>query len=240
MAKIGPNELCPCGSGRKYKKCCGDPRATDRYTRDDRAAVFDRLNAYIDAFGTDEEDRAGELFWGEFAGRADELPPERAELFGDVEHLWFVFDHQDDRGASVADRFLVGAELTSGQRAFLTALRRSSMRIYEVIDARPGVSLTLRDAIEGGSVTVNERQASRTIARGEYLAARIVPQGPSGGPEIEAGLLHIAPQVKEPLLARIHRERARFLGEQGGGDLTAFYKRLPALFHEVWVGTMLA
>jgi hypothetical protein len=239
MAKIGPNELCPCGSGRKYKKCCGDPRATDRYTRDDRAAVFDRLNEYIDAFATDEEDRAGERFWGEFAGRADELPPERAELFGDVEHLWFVFDHQDRSGASVADRFLAGAELTTGQRAFLTALRRSSMRIYEVIDANPGTSLTLRDAIEGGSVTVNERQASRTIARHEYLAARIVPHGPSGGPEIEAGLLHIAPQVKDPLLARIHRERARFVDEHGGGDLTAFYKRLPALFHEVWVGTML-
>jgi hypothetical protein len=239
MAKIGPNERCPCGSGRKYKKCCGDPRATDRYTQGDRAAVFDRLNAFIDAFATDEEDRAGELFWGGFAGRADELPPERAELFGDVEHLWFVFDHQDGRGASVADRFLAGTELPAGQRAFLTALRRSSMRIYEVIGASPGVSLTLRDAIEGGSVTVNERQASRTIARQEYLAARIVPHGPSGGPEIEAGLLHIAPQVKDPLLARIHRERARFLDEHGGGDLTAFYKRLPALFHEVWVGTML-
>jgi len=22
-AKIGPNERCPCGSGRKFKKCCG-------------------------------------------------------------------------------------------------------------------------------------------------------------------------------------------------------------------------
>lgn len=22
-AKVGPNEPCPCGSGRKYKKCCG-------------------------------------------------------------------------------------------------------------------------------------------------------------------------------------------------------------------------
>ncbi|MBQ4511262.1 MAG: SEC-C domain-containing protein, partial [Clostridia bacterium] len=23
--KIGPNEPCPCGSGKKYKKCCGSP-----------------------------------------------------------------------------------------------------------------------------------------------------------------------------------------------------------------------
>ncbi len=21
--KVGRNEMCPCGSGRKYKKCCG-------------------------------------------------------------------------------------------------------------------------------------------------------------------------------------------------------------------------
>jgi uncharacterized protein YecA (UPF0149 family) len=23
--KIGRNEACPCGSGRKFKKCCGNP-----------------------------------------------------------------------------------------------------------------------------------------------------------------------------------------------------------------------
>ena len=24
--KIGPNDPCPCGSGKKYKKCCGKKR----------------------------------------------------------------------------------------------------------------------------------------------------------------------------------------------------------------------
>lgn len=239
MAKIGPNELCPCGSGRKFKKCCGDPRAADRYTRGDREAVFDRLNQYIDAFAVADEERAGEAFWGRFAGRADELPPERAELFDDIEHLWFVFDRGSAEGTSIADRFLAGAELGAGQRAFLAALGRSSMRIYEVVATSPGASLTLRDAIEGGTVTVNERQASRTMARGDYLAARVVPSGPSGGPEMEAGLLHLAPVVRDPLLARIRQERARFLDQHRDADLTAFYKTLPPLFHEVWVGTML-
>jgi len=23
MPKVGRNDLCPCGSGKKYKKCCG-------------------------------------------------------------------------------------------------------------------------------------------------------------------------------------------------------------------------
>src|SRR5687768_9601850 len=30
MAKIGRNEPCPCGSGRKYKRCCGTPEAQAR------------------------------------------------------------------------------------------------------------------------------------------------------------------------------------------------------------------
>lgn len=30
MAKIGRNEPCPCGSGRKYKQCCGSPEGAAR------------------------------------------------------------------------------------------------------------------------------------------------------------------------------------------------------------------
>ena len=26
--KVGPNEKCPCGSDKKYKKCCGKPGVT--------------------------------------------------------------------------------------------------------------------------------------------------------------------------------------------------------------------
>jgi preprotein translocase subunit SecA len=28
--KVGRNDPCPCGSGKKYKKCCGRPGGRDR------------------------------------------------------------------------------------------------------------------------------------------------------------------------------------------------------------------
>ena len=28
--KIGPNDPCPCGSGKKYKKCCGSPEKLNK------------------------------------------------------------------------------------------------------------------------------------------------------------------------------------------------------------------
>src|SRR5215475_9058187 len=34
--KVGPNRLCPCGSGKKYKKCCG-------VTSEDKKATGGRL-----------------------------------------------------------------------------------------------------------------------------------------------------------------------------------------------------
>ncbi len=36
QAKPGPNQPCSCGSGKKYKKCCGVPRATKPALRDIR------------------------------------------------------------------------------------------------------------------------------------------------------------------------------------------------------------
>ena len=30
MAKIGRNDPCPCGSGKKYKKCCLEKDLTER------------------------------------------------------------------------------------------------------------------------------------------------------------------------------------------------------------------
>jgi hypothetical protein len=32
MAKVGRNDACPCGSGRKYKKCCELKQATTSRT----------------------------------------------------------------------------------------------------------------------------------------------------------------------------------------------------------------
>ena len=28
-SKVGPNDPCPCGSGKKYKKCCGAGQNTN-------------------------------------------------------------------------------------------------------------------------------------------------------------------------------------------------------------------
>ena len=48
--KVGRNEPCPCGSGKKYKFCCAaksEPAALS-FTKDVRARAFDALGRFAD------------------------------------------------------------------------------------------------------------------------------------------------------------------------------------------------
>lgn len=241
MAKIGRNEPCPCGSGRKHKKCCADAQAAQAYTAEDRARAFLRLDDWIDAVAGDEADEAHAELWGRFVGHEDALAEGFAEQSEGVEDLWFAFDRDGVNGVPIADELVAeeDRDLGPGERAFLAALRQSTMRLYEVIDVVPGASLTLRDVVEGGDVTVRERQGSRSIGRHTYLAARVVPRGPSGGAELERGVLHIPSLVKDSVLAQLRAARARFLDERRGAPIDEFYKQTAPFFHDAWVSALL-
>lgn len=42
--KVGRNDPCPCGRGKKYKKCCGDPAKQTRGNREVRERITQRGN----------------------------------------------------------------------------------------------------------------------------------------------------------------------------------------------------
>ncbi|MEA2530461.1 MAG: hypothetical protein QOG89_2105 [Thermomicrobiales bacterium] len=58
MSKPGRNDLCPCGSGKKYKHCClgKEPRllATPDLTADEPPSLFPPLGSFRDDFGADD------------------------------------------------------------------------------------------------------------------------------------------------------------------------------------------
>src|SRR5215207_7294686 len=118
MAKIGVNERCPCGSGKRYRRCCGDRRGEAAYTAEDRTDAYDRLRGWIVAFADEEAEDAAEELWGELYGRDDELPEELAMCAVEVEEAWFAFDEVWEHEMTVADVLLAEAELGEGERAF--------------------------------------------------------------------------------------------------------------------------
>jgi tetratricopeptide (TPR) repeat protein len=100
MAKIGRNQPCPCGSGKKYKRCClaqDEARAAERL----RASVVD------DAAWDDDDDldrasnavvdliHAGRLDEAEAAAR--DLLLRYPEVVDGLERLGMVYEARGDR-----------------------------------------------------------------------------------------------------------------------------------------------
>jgi hypothetical protein len=197
---------------------------------------MEKLDLFIDELWEEEEEEtAFEEFWGRHIDREGQLPPDLLTLSRGVEESWFAFDCPLEDDSRIIHHFLEQANLTPGERSYLSAMRGSSMRLYEVTDTVPGSSMTLRDLVEGTVVQVNERTGSRTIARHTCLAARVIARGCSGGPEIEMALLHIPDLLRESVLAEVKQRRDDFFDDNPGGSVDDFYKGLPPVFHDAWV-----
>jgi len=76
-----------------------------------------------------------------------------------------------------------GPVLSPGE--YLRLLSETGLRLYEVEDMSPGVSVTLVELPSGTRVKVHERLGSRSLWRHALLAARIISEGPSGQPIVE-------------------------------------------------------
>ena len=117
---------------------------------------------------------------------------------------WLCFDYELEPGRYVVDDMLdqPGREFSVGERAYLAAMKRATMRLYEVTDVAPGRSITLRELPDGPTTRVREQSASRQLHRFDLLAACIMTPGASGQPELDGGVLPLAPFVRSQLRDR--------------------------------------
>ena len=239
MTKPGRNAPCPCGSSKKYKHCCLAAEQRSLYTRADREAAREHLQ---------------ELLRGSLARLIEDcleefepLELDRTRVHDDA-HLmpflisrdafeaWLFFDVSLQGGRRVADVMLdPRAGLPAGARAYLTSMRRSTMRLYEVVAVQRGASLTLRDIIGStGQVTVQELSASRELVRWDMLAARVVSPGASGRPEIDGGIFPIHRSRREQVVEHLREELREFREEEPDASEDDFFGTLPPYFHAIW------
>jgi hypothetical protein len=177
--RAGRNDPCPCGSGRKYKKCClakqptgpGAGAQAPPSSEEERDSLeLDRdLVAELSSF-------ARERFGARWVAAAERL----MEGEGGLEFAipWSVYGVATD-GRPVLDWFLErpGRPLSRAERQWLLAQRRSWLSAWECRAVEPGRSLALRDLVTGETRTVRERTASRTLRAREVILARVVDHG---------------------------------------------------------------
>ncbi|MDO8542568.1 MAG: SEC-C domain-containing protein [Opitutaceae bacterium] len=181
MPAPGRNEPCPCGSGRKFKHCCGNAAAPhDRPpTRADRDAGYDLVDRLSDLPRFDEDvDLAFALIWRDLPDSdIDRLMDTPA---GDLVLEWLWFDHLLHTGQTLAEYALDrhAADVGPGARHFLRACAAAPLQLLQVHRVEHLARVHLRDVVDKGpAIVVSERLGTEQLVRHDVLMARIARYG---------------------------------------------------------------
>ena len=166
---VGRNDPCPCGSGRKYKKCHlpldeaqhSDARRPDRFHELD-AALVERLSRFaVERFG---------VAWWQFQDDFDDL-----EAALQLAVPWSVYGYAVD-GRTIVDAYLGerGARCSAAERAWLMAQQAAWLSVWEVTEVEPGEGVTLTDLLSLETRRVREVSGSTTLVIRDALLARVV------------------------------------------------------------------
>ena len=195
--KLGRNDPCWCGSGRKFKVChLGRPALVPL---PDRVGWLCRkAAAYL-------ERRGGPALQDVF-----QLALTRAGPDGEVDDIRRALD--DALVVDVAlhelgwfERFLAerGALLPDDEALLAASWTVVERTVYEVTEARPGVGMSLTDLRSADHMEVRERTFSRRARPGMLICGRAVPDGESH--QLVGGVLSVPPGREGPLLDVLDR-----------------------------------
>jgi hypothetical protein len=145
----------------------------------------------------------------------DALVESTSELVFD---FWLFFDYEFEPGRHVVDAYLdVSQGVAPGVRRYLTLARATTMRVYQVVEVRPSVGMTLRDLATGTETRVAERSATQQIHRWDVIATRIIHAGMPGDPMLDGGILPIARARAEALVEAM---RDSLAADAADGDVS--------------------
>lgn len=249
MGQIGRNDPCPCGSGKKYKRCClertgalpaAEIHGAGAFTPEARASAIQKLLKFASGpeFDTDR-DIAASLFWG---GHLEDRTDEEIRMVEELPqteinfNTWFLYDMDLEDERTVADFFLAqkGNRLTPGEAAYLKAAAKTHFRLYEVEQVEIDRGFRLKDLWSGESFQVSERAATHSFVQWDLMATRLMNLGADGWVS-DGGIYNYPSRAKEPLLKALRAEHKRFRKNLPGRADTAFFKRIGILFNHWWL-----
>jgi hypothetical protein len=229
MPKVGRNDPCPCGSGKKYKQChlpIEEAAAAEQLRL--RRSVDTLLPKVILA----AQAQAGaipaafERFWeGKYTPaeleELDELEGRGGERF----LTWFAFDYPLEDGRTLVEQLAAGdsglsdadqadeqgdpPELTDDEARLLRGWANVRLRPYLAQSVRKGQGMQVSDLLDERTYEVDDQAASRRVEPGEVLVAHLVPAGTRH--YVAGAAAHLTEDTREKLreFADLHLEALR-------------------------------
>ncbi len=191
-SKLGRNEPCPCGSGKKYKNCCGPAGSSFAFSevsdpewrklRDlERSVIDEHLSPYALQLPKSIIDTA----------IADCMPEDAADaldlelLFGQLFLPWILFNWVPDKKfkpngynakLTVAENYLCHHrdQLNPDELNFIEAMNKTFYSFYSVLEVVKNQSLLVKDLLLGETYRIKERAATEFLKRGSIVYSRVL------------------------------------------------------------------
>jgi len=191
--KIGRNDPCPCGSGKKFKKCCIlSTSATSvseisdfgwRKLRQLEGVVIDK---HLSPFTTREiSPDVAKSALAEFF--SEDLPEEidQGLLFNNFFMPWFLFTwvpfesfntNQFDSQTTIAQNYLktYGNRLSNAERRFIETMHTTYYSFYSILEIELDKKLVIKDIMLGTTHIIKERQGTHHLKQGDIVFSRIL------------------------------------------------------------------
>ncbi len=193
---IGRNELCWCGSGRKYKKC---HLGREQLPLAERVGWL-YMKACQHALLSGWNDLLAEAGYERCRYAVDD-PDALATALEDP----LVLDAVLFEGGAFAEFLQMrGPLLPDDERLLAEQWLLVQRSVFEVEEMHRGQGLTVRDVRTGDTHEVHERAASRQLKPGQLVCARVVPAGDTM--QFFGGVEPVALHERDPLIDLLDTE----------------------------------
>ncbi len=180
MSKIGRNDPCHCGSGKKYKKC----HMKEEQAAEKERSLIQKAASYIrhDLLKYARDERFAEafasalpLYWDNYYDHdnAEQMSQPEALRFFD----WFVFDYELEDSKRLIELYADERmdDLSSHQQTITAAWHKSGPGSLYELTAYEGQTLHLRDYFSDDTVEVYESGGRGNVGIGDAILTRLVP-----------------------------------------------------------------
>ncbi len=191
MEKIGRNDLCSCGSGKKYKQCCLDNKAlaatevADHVWRRLRSVTESLPMEFLKFSQTYFSYPAIQEAWDEFTqGRGKDFTSDTPHM--SVFMPWFYYDwcceHNNMDSPDEHHTITLAQAYLKKKRQYLDPLTvkyieqccASPMSFFDIVSVQPNHGMVMRDIFTGELVEVIERSGSKYLQPDDILCAKVV------------------------------------------------------------------
>lgn len=220
MAKIGRNDPCYCGSGKKYKHCHRpideQQEAERRLLRQAQDSLLPKL---IEVAQVPEVAAAAPLalerFWnGKYQVSDMAELDEREDRGADRFLTWFAFSYIHDDGRTLVERIAAdpdGIELDEYERRLLNLWTGVRLRPYIIKEIKKGHGFIVADLLTGAEYEVEDHAASKRVEIGEVVITHLVPAAERY--YIAGAAAHLTPDTQEKLREFVGMHREAFAGD---------------------------